>query len=291
MVYLSKIPLKTRYRLILGFFSCIFLLIWWSIFPQIVRSLSGENDLTIRFYDVGQGDAVLIQYQSTQIIVDGGPDERILTYLGRDLLPWDREIELLVLTHPQADHLTGLLGVLERYEVKNVLYYPSLYNTKGYQRFLDLIAKEGSQIFPAQAGEQLSVAPIQLQVIWPTANYRDLNINNESVILLVRYANFTLFLPGDIEEDAQEKLSVSYDVDLVKMAHHGAQSGLYPPLLQAIAPNLAIISAGRDNRYGHPHSQTLAALRQLGIPYLRTDLNGTITIRSDGEDFWYDTDR
>ena len=291
MVSIPKLPAKTRDRLILSVLSSVFILIWWAIYPQIVRSLSGENYFVARFYDVGQGDAILLQYRSTQILVDGGPDERILSHLGEDLLPWDQEIELLVLTHPQADHLTGLLGVLERYKVKNVLYYPSLYDTKGYQQFLDLIAKEGALIFLAQRGQQLEVGPLLLQVVWPPANYHAKNVNNESVILVAEYGEFSLFLPGDLEEDGQKKLSINHDVDLIKMAHHGAQSGLYPPLLQAIAPDLAVISVGKGNRFGHPHEQTLAALRQLGVPYLRTDLNGTITIGSNGKDFWYDTDR
>jgi len=132
MVSLPTINRKTIEKLIFGIILGTFLLIFWTIGPRFITSLSGGDDLFIRFYDVGQGDAILIEKGTTQILIDGGPNDQILTYLGRDLLPWDREIELLVLTHPHADHLSGLIPVIERYKVDRILYYPSFYDTVGY---------------------------------------------------------------------------------------------------------------------------------------------------------------
>jgi len=266
-------------------------LIWWSLYPRINRVLSGENDLAVRVYDIGQGDAIMIQKGDTQILVDGGPDDRILAHLGRDLLPWDREIELLVLSHPQADHLTGLIAVLERYQVRKVLYYPSRYDTRVYQRFLELIKDEGAEIIFASAGGTVSVGEVTLQVLWPTANFHHQNVNNESVVLLLDYLEFEALLLGDAEQAAQENLNINGNTELLKVSHHGAWNGAYGPLLRAIAPRLAVISSGLDNRFGHPHSRTLSLLKGLGIPFLRTDLNGTITVWSDGYQFWYSTDR
>lgn len=288
MVSTPDISKKSQNRLILGFLLGTLAVILWALFPRFVGGLSGENYLFIHFYDVGQGDAILIQEGDTQILVDGGPNDRILTHLGRDLPQWDREIELLVLTHPQADHLTGVLQVLERYKVKRILYYPSVHDTKGYEKFLEVIKNEGAQVLSATAGGQIQVGEILLQIMWPTANYRAGNVNNESVVLVLDYGDFEALLLGDVERKEQAKWSVgNSDIEVIKMAHHGSWNGTYEPLLHAIAPDLAIISAGANNQYEHPHDQTLNLLAKLGVSLLRTDLDGTITVKSDGRNFWY----
>src|SRR3990167_4829580 len=152
MVSLPAINRKTIEKLIFGIILGTFLLIFWTIWPRLITSLSGERGLLVRFYDVGQGDAILIEKGTTQILIDGGPNDQILTYLGRDLLPWDREIELLILTHPHADHLTGLIPVIERYQIAKILYFPSAYDTRGYQKFQELVKNEGAEVFWGQAG-------------------------------------------------------------------------------------------------------------------------------------------
>ncbi len=290
MVSLPAINRKTIEKLILGILLGTVFLIFWTLTPRFSAYLSGEG-LLIRFYDVGQGDAILIEKGTTQILVDGGPNDRILTYLGRDLLPWDREIELLVLTHPHADHLTGLIPVIERYQVQKILYYPGTLESQGYSRFLVAVQKEGAEILAGRAGGEIRLRDLFLQILWPIDNYYDQNANNESLVLLLGYADFAALLLGDAEGVVQSKLSINQDVDLLKVAHHGSWDGIYEPLLREVSPTLAIISVGANNRYGHPHQQTLKLFDNLGIPYLRTDLAGTITVKSDGRNFWYDTER
>ncbi|NIT03568.1 MBL fold metallo-hydrolase [Candidatus Saccharibacteria bacterium] len=245
----------------------------------------------MQFYDVGQGDAILIEKGDTQILVDGDPNRDILNHLGRDLLPWDREIELLVLTHPHADHLTGLLSVLERYQIKRILYYPSVYETQGYEQFRKMSATEGARILHAVAGGQIRVGELILHIIWPTANFQAKNINNESVVLLLDYLDFEVLLLGDAEADVQRQLPINYDIEVLKIAHHGSWDGTYEPLLRTANPDIAIISSGKDNRYGHPHAQALSLLAELEMPVLRTDIDGTVSVRSNGRDFWYTTAR
>lgn len=291
MVSFPALNQKSKNRLILVGLVGTFFLIFWALSSRFLAPLSGGDDLMIRFYDVGQGDAILIQKGTVQILIDGGPNDRILTYLGRDLLPWDREIELLVLTHPHADHLTGLISVLERYQVKQILYYPSRYDTKGYQKFLELIQNEGAEVFFASSGGSITVGEISLQILWPTANFHSDNVNNESLVMLLDYQEFEALLLGDAEKDVQRSLSINVDIEVIKAAHHGSAQGAWEPLLRASAPELAVISAGAGNRYGHPYQQTLNLFDSYGIKLLRTDLNGTITVGSDGRGFWYDTDR
>jgi competence protein ComEC len=243
----------------------------------------------IHFYDVGQGDAILIEKGTTQILIDGGPNDRILSYLGRDLLPWDREIDLLVLTHPHADHLTGLIPVIERYKIDRILYYPSVYDTAGYKKFQELVKKEGAEVLLGQVGGRFALGEISLQILWPTANFRDENKNNESLVGLLDYQEFEALILGDVEKGVQSQLIIRDDVEVIKVGHHGSSNGSYEPLLRATVPDLAVVSVGARNQYGHPHQQTLNLFDNLGIPLLRTDLNGTITVRSDGHSFWYDT--
>ncbi len=294
MVSFPAINPKAKNRLILVGLVGTFFLIFWALstrFGSPFLSLSGENNLLVRFYDVGQGDAILIQKGTAQILIDGGPNNRILTYLGRDLLPWDREIELLVLTHPHADHLTGLISVLERYQVKQILYYPSRYDTKGYQKFLESIQNEGAKVFFASSGGSITVGEISLQILWPTANFHSDNVNNESLVMLLDYQEFEVLLLGDAEKDVQRSLSVNADIEVIKVAHQGSADGAGESLLRASKPELAVISVGAGNRYGHPHQQTLSLFDNYGIRVLRTDLDGAITVGSDGRGFWYDTDR
>jgi len=291
MVSLPAINRKTIEKLILGVLLGTLFLISWTLEPRFSAHLSGEDGLLIHFYDVGQGDAILIEKGTTQILIDGGPNDRILTYLGRDLFPWDREIDLLVLTHPHADHLTGLIPVIERYRIDKILYFPSVYDTRGYQKFQELVKKEGAEILLGRSGGEIKLGEISLQTLWPTDSFRDENINNESLVMLLDYADFEVLLLGDAEGEVQSRLFINVGIEVIKVGHHGSSNGSYEPLLRLAAPNLAVVSAGAQNQYGHPHQQTLNLFAKLGIPLLRTDLDGTITVRSDGHDFWYDTER
>lgn len=291
MVSLPAINRKTIEKLILGTLLGTLLLVFWTSKSHFSADLSGGNDLLVRFYDIGQGDSMLIEKGAVQILIDGGPNDRILTHLGRDLLPWDREIELLVLTHPHADHLSGLISVMERYEIRKILYFPSIYDTVGYKKFQELVKNEGAEVLSGQAGGEIKVGELSLQILWPTANFRSNNVNNESLVMLLDYQDFEVLLLGDAEKDIQSRLSVNIDIEVIKVGHHGSSNGSYEPLLRASAPELAVILVGADNRYGHPHKQTLDLFDKIRIPILRTDLNGTITVGSDGRGFWYDTDR
>lgn len=290
MVSTPNVSEKAKIGLILGVLLLTLIVVFWALIPQFKAILSGENGFLIRFYAVGQGDAILIQEGNSQILIDGGPNDDILSYLGRDLLPWDREIELIVATHPQADHITGLIGVLERYKVEKVLYYQSAYDTKTYERFLEAVKNEGAQVLSASAGGQIQVGELLLQIMWPTANFKAKNVNDESIVAVLDYKNFEVLLLGDAEQRVQKQLFINVDIEVVKMAHHGSWNGTYEPLLRAIAPDLAIISVGANNQYGHPHNQTLGLLAKIGLPLLRTDLDGTIVVKSDGYDFWYSTE-
>lgn len=291
MVPLPVISEKAKDKLIFGTLITTLVVLFWALSFQFVSGSSDKPLLTISFYDVGQGDAILITKGETQILVDGGPNERILSYLGEDLPPWDREIELMVLSHPHADHLTGLLSVLERYTVERILFYQVAYDTKGYQKFLEAIKEEGAVIWRGEQGVVMEISGMELKVLWPSEGFSDANINNTSVVLTLSFREFDVLFLGDAEKEAQFKLSsITPEVEVLKVAHQGSANAAYEPLLRKASPEVAVISVGK-NQYGHPHHDTLHLLEQLGATVLRTDLSGTIKLMSDGNKFWYDTAR
>lgn len=241
------------------------------------------------FLDVGQGDAELIQKGNFQILVDGGPDDKILTRLGEVMPALDREIEIIILTHPDADHSRGLNSVLSRYQVNKIYSTGVLGTTNVYTEFLSLIRDKKISFAVPQIGEV--IVPFEnseLSFLWPGDKYistRAEELNNTSEIAKFCYFNHCVLLPGDIETEAQQEMLEHYkqknqtDIfqsEIYKMPHHGSSNGVNEELIKIVAPKFAVINVGVDNNYGHPHQLTLDVLNNLKIETLRTDKNGTI---------------
>jgi competence protein ComEC len=254
---------------------------------------------------VGQGDALLLTTPGGHtILVDGGPDAtRTLGYLGRYLPFWQRRIDLLVLTHPHEDHLGGLVDVAARYEVGQVLQTPYTLSNTLETAWQDVLQAHHIPAVDAVRGMSVEVEPdLALRVLAPDpallqGTHSD--INNSSVVLRLVYKEVSLLLAGDIESEAGARLltetaadaDLPLDATVLKVPHHGSASGLSDPLLAAIHPQLALISVGADNPYGHPAPATLTELAAVHTPVYRTDLNGTIDVSSDGTHLWVQTER
>ncbi len=245
--------------------------------------------------DIGQGDAILVTAPSgATMLVDGGPDpDLLLRRLGERLPWWKRRIDVVILTHPHEDHVAGLVAALERYQVGLVIDGGRDYPNPSYHRFLELAAEEpGARVALARAGQRIRLDSTTLvTLLYPTA--ADVagalpqgDINNASVVALLRSGAFTALLTGDAEAPVEAMLAergLLSRVDVLKVGHHGSRSSSSPPLLDATQPGLALISAGVDNDYGHPHQVTLDGLRAIpGLRLHRTDLEGGIEVISDG---------
>lgn len=292
MVPLPNLSEKTKDRLIFGALVTTLLVLLWALSFRFASGSPGKPLLTLNFYDTGQGEAILIEKEEIQILIDGGPDDEILSHLGQDLPPWDRKIELVILTHPHADHVTGLLSVLERYQVERILFYPVVYETKVYQKFLKAIRDEEATIWRGKRGTKIELSGVSFRILWPQDGFSDANINNASVVLSLTFGEFDALLLGDAEREAQVRfVSLVPEVEVLKVAHQGAWDGVYEPLLKQASSEVAVILVGAKNRYGHPHQLTLDLLGKLGMTILRTDLSGTIKVMSDGKKFWYTTAR
>jgi competence protein ComEC len=265
-----------------------------------LRGLS-DDKLHVVFLDVGQGDAIFIQTPSgKQVLVDGGPSETaLLSQLGRHMPFWDRTLDVVILTHPEADHVTGLIAVLERYQVETVIYRDLEHESEVYARWLQLLAAEGATICSGEAGFRLTLDPgLEMVVLHPGAELED-DANNNSVVTRLTYGEISVLLTGDIEAEVERGLVGAHRVGAIresplqstvlKVAHHGSCSSTTQAFLDAVAPEVVVISVGADNRFGHPCDEVLERLE--GLPVYRTDEHGAVEIISDGMQVWVEAER
>lgn len=249
-----------------------------------------DDRLHLYFCDVGQGDAALITYHSTQILVDGGPDTRVLVCLEGAMPFWDRQIEMVVNTHPEKDHLTGLIDVMDRYRVTSLFLNPHEQQTALYNNFLEAVKKEGAAVRFPSAGDKVRLAGMELNFIWPTDQPQILgvttgvsDVNETSIVTELSFGNFKALLTGDISRKIEDNLELT-DVEVLKVGHHGSRFSTGENILKKTTPELAVISVG-PNSYGHPTEEVLKRLSDGTIRTLRTDKEGTIEIVTDGNEW------
>lgn len=245
-----------------------------------------DGALHLHIFDIGQGDAMLVVTPTgSQIVIDGGPNLSLLEHLG-DYMPFtDRTIELLILSHPDADHITALPSVLQRYNVKRVLMNGAIHHSGRYHAFLARIEESGAQVlFPDPEVDLVFGDGVTLDVIWPTPDSigtDPASANNPSVVFRLFYKEHSILMTGDIERSAEEAiLATGADIqsDILKVAHHGSRTSSSTGFLLAVAPGLALISAGRDNPFGHPHTDVVDRFGALGIPMRSTHKEGAISL-------------
>lgn len=274
---------KADIALVIILSFAISLLLWFS--PR-------DNFLKVYFLDVGQGDAIFIQAPNgNQILVDGGPDKSILYRLGQIMPFYDRSIDLVILTHPHADHLNGLINILERYKVDYILESKADTKTPEFVAWQEAVLKEGANHLFAKAGQVIELGPDLRLVIMHPLNDKINNVKNPnslSVVAKLVYGNQSLLLTGDMERKEEQKLvfaGADVDSDFLKIAHHGSRTSTTKEFLDKVTPQLAFISVGAKNRYGHPTDEVLDRLENHGIKYYRTDIDGTIKLLLDGENY------
>ena len=255
--------------------------IWQESAPT--RAAAAPN-YTVDVFDIGQGDAIFIEEaDGTQILVDGGPNDLILSRLGSVMRPWDRHIDYIVATHPHADHITGLIHVLERYDVSHVVLSDIAYDSMVYDYFLDMVDLEGARILRPSETDRLTD---MTDILYPSAEVPlvdDDNVNEASIILEVFDGNTRALLTGDAGEPVEEALLAAgalQDIDVLKLGHHGSKDSSTRAFLAVTQPEHVVISVGEENDYHHPHLSVLSRLNAIGTEIFRTDLQGTIRVES-----------
>lgn len=243
--------------------------------------------LEVAFLDVGQGDAILIRAPGGRtMLIDGGPGRQVLGRLADNLPLFDREIDLLLETHPDTDHVGGLPDVLNRYSVRGIIK-PCINSDNSYDQALSLLAKERrvSEIC-AQSGMTIDLGSGAKMEIFYAGSGASKDTNTASIVSRLSYRDDSFLFTGDttatIEKYLVYTLGFNLSSDVLKVSHHGSKLSNEEKFLQQVKPKISIISAGVKNSYGHPHQEVLSALGRLGSVILRTDVDGTIILVSDG---------
>jgi competence protein ComEC len=260
-----------------------------ALFSTGAISRFDNTTMQVWFLDVGQGDATLIiTPEGKQILIDAGPNNTVLAKLGAILPPWDRSIDAIVVTHPDADHLTGFVKILDRYRVGEVITSGADAYSAVVDSFDEAVDREHMQVTLVKAGDRLTFDGVTLETLWPLTTLKDTypqNRNNASVTFRVEYGQTTILLTGDAEEEAEAGFASSaHDVDVYKVGHHGSITSTTIDLLNLITPEYAVISAGFGNRHGHPHPIVLDRLEDAQTTIFRTDFQGDILLTSSGEE-------
>lgn len=282
---------KNPVLIILGILFGLNILAWVA-----VGELAGSGGLEVTFFDVGQGDAAFIETpEGRQILIDGGPSSVILEKLGHEMPFWDRTIDLVILTHPEKDHLSGLLEVLKRYKVENILWTGVVRDTAEFKEWQKLIAEERAKITIAKSGQLISAGMERsnLSILYPFESLGGeilKDSNNTSIVARLVFGETSFLFTGDATQSVEKELVLpptphnptphNLDADVLKVGHHGSKTSTSKEFVEAVSPVIAVISVGKDNTYGHPRQEVLDNLA--GIKILRTDLDGDIKITSDG---------
>lgn len=249
----------------------------------------GNGRLQISYLDIGQGDATLVRTPSMEyILIDGGPDDRVLQELSQVMPFYVRTIDLMILSHPHADHMDGLIEVLERYEVKQVMITGVAYGYAGYEKFLETVRERKVEIIFVNGQVDYRLDSVVLDVVYPfesVAGRHFENVNNSSISLRLLYGERSFYFSGDLEVEGEEKLveaGLDLRADVLKAGHHGSRTSSTEGFLDVVEPEWAVISCGVDNPFGHPHAETIRHLQQRGVTIFRTDLDGRVEVESDG---------
>lgn len=252
-----------------------------------------KGALTITFFDVGQGDSIFIEAPNgNRILIDGGPDRSVLGKLTSVMPFWDHSIDLVILTHPHADHVTGLVEALKRYDVGAVLESDPKYSTPEYLEWHRLLSDRHVPVTIARAGQRVALSPFaELDILAPLASFVGVslqNVHDAMVVSRLVYGSSSALFAGDAERSLEYRLLFSgapLKSDVLKVGHHGSKTSTSEDFVSAVAPSFAVISVGAKNRYGHPNQQTLDTLTRFGVPTFRTDLDGDVKFVSDGRVF------
>lgn len=267
------------------------------VFFLIVALFSGgsgpladsDDRLRVAFFDVGQGDAILITTPHKEtILVDGGPDSSILSRLGSTLPFSDHEIDLMIVTHNHADHITGLNRVLERYDVKRVWISGAIHTTNEYLKLLEQLRDKHIPTDVVFRGAEATLDGVQLKVLHPITKAESIQPDDQhdaTLVTRVVYGQTSFLLTGDIDADHEQAIISSGETvaaHVLKVAHHGSKTGTSQLFLDAVKPIYAVMQVGESNTYGHPAQSVIDRLVALRVDVFRTDNDGDILFASDG---------
>ncbi len=271
-----------------------------------------DGKLHVIFCDVGQGDAAYVQFpDGRDMVVDGGPNDKIIDCLGRHMPFWDRKIDIVVMTHPQKDHMQGLISLFERYQVEYFVRSDVVNTTEGYAKLMEVVRRKNIPQKYMTQGKHISVDATSLSFVWPSQSQvakgvsesvasmttrspdnvlgaTTGDLNDYSLVFGLHYGKFDVLFTGDADTRVEPQYVGSTladeQVEVLKVPHHGSRTGMNEAFVDWVNPQLSIISVGK-NSYGHPSKEAIDMLQRVGSRIMRTDEVGDIAVISDGQNW------
>ncbi|MDR2649553.1 MAG: MBL fold metallo-hydrolase [Clostridiales bacterium] len=246
---------------------------------------SAEGALTVTYIDIGQGDSELIQQGKNTILIDTGEYSQRDKLIGKLSELNVSTLDYVIATHPHADHIGSMNVVIDTYDIKHVMMPNAIAGTVSFEKMLESISRKNLRIERPVPGESITAGNIELEILAPNAEeYKD--ANNYSIVARLMWGRTSFLFTGDAEAlSEKETLAKGFNpsANVLKVGHHGSASSTSDDFLNAVNPDIAVISCEEGNTYGHPHKESLEKLRKKNITVYRTDTMGTITISSDGD--------
>lgn len=275
--------IKENFRyLVVGSLFIGVIFVWYAVFYE------SRSGLAVYFLDVGQGDSIFIQAENgNQILIDGGQNKSVLSQLSKVMPFYDRSIDVIIETHPDSDHIGGLVEVLNRYDVGLVMESGVKSDSAIYKKLKSIIEQKNITEILGKKGIRINISEgLFLDILFPVGDASEMEANTASIVTKLVYGDTSFLLTGDSPKAIEKYLSSAYksslNVDVLKVGHHGSKTSTSEIFIGYTSPEYAIISAGKENRYGHPHQEVLDILGKFEIRVLRTDESGLIKLSSDG---------
>lgn len=249
---------------------------------------AAPDELVIRILDVGQGDAMLISHPGVTLLIDTGRFDR------SDVVPLLRRhgvesIDVLVVTHPHADHIGQFDRVMEAFPVAEVWWSGAVATTRTFERALAVLEASDAHYEEPRGGQTTTIGPLLIELLHPGPGDSLRGLNDASISLRITYGDFRIVTTGDAERAAEVQMVARWPdrlrADVLRLGHHGSSTSTTPAFLDAVSPRVAVYSAGVDNSYGHPHAEVVERIAGAGIELYGTDRDGTVTIVTDGMTF------
>lgn len=262
------------------------------VWLPILSGQAGDEYFAVHFLDVGQGDAVLVQTpDGYEALIDGGTHRGVLRAIATQQQWFDRSIDVVVATHADQDHVGGLVDVLQHYDVPLILLTEATGQSPGAAAFSTAVAAENASVMYARAGQVVQLgASTTIEVLAPASPTDNWKPNVASIILRITYGDTAIMLTGDAPASIEDYLVGTYgahlQADILKLGHHGSKTSTSETFLATVDPDYAVVSAGHDNQYGHPHQSVLDRVTTQGSTIYQTGIDGTITFYSDGQRVW-----
>lgn len=270
---------------IVSVFVFINIFVWSAVLAQ-----EDSGVLTVAFLDVGQGDAIFIEAPNgNQMLIDGGPNASVLRQLS-EIMPFhDRAIDIVLATHPDKDHVAGLIDVFERYDVGRYIDPGVSHDSGTYETLLRSVEAEGAPYVHARRGMRIILDAergVYADVLFPDRDVTNIETNTGSIIMRLVYGESEFMLTGDAPHSIERHVvaldGAKLKSDVLKAGHHGSRTSSATEFVALVDPDIAVISAGRNNSYGHPHQEVLDTLARFDVEVFSTTEEGTIIFTSDG---------